>query len=59
MRILFLGTPDFAVESLKILVENHYEIVGVVTAPDKPSGRGLEIQETPVKKYAKEKGLKI
>ncbi|MBK7958164.1 MAG: methionyl-tRNA formyltransferase [Bacteroidetes bacterium] len=59
MKILFLGTPDFAVESLKILVEHQYEIVGVVTAPDKPSGRGLEIHETPVKKYAKEVGLKI
>ncbi len=36
-----MGTPDFAVESLKILVENNYDVVGVITMPDKPSGRGL------------------
>ncbi|WP_229236344.1 methionyl-tRNA formyltransferase [Emticicia sp. TH156] len=52
MRIVFMGTPDFAVASLRKLIENGCEVVAVVTAPDKPSGRGLEMNETPVKKYA-------
>ncbi len=47
-----MGTPDFAVESLKILIENQYEVVGVVTMPDKPSGRGHKIQYSPIKQYA-------
>ncbi|CAH0996401.1 Methionyl-tRNA formyltransferase [Emticicia aquatica] len=47
-----MGTPDFAVASLKALVENGFEVVAVITAPDKPSGRGLVMHETPVKKYA-------
>ncbi|HBS87653.1 MAG TPA: methionyl-tRNA formyltransferase [Bacteroidales bacterium] len=59
MRIVFMGTPEFAVESLKILVENNYEIAAVITVPDKPAGRGQQIQESPVKKYAVEKGLRI
>lgn len=54
-----MGTPDFAVESLKILVENCYNIVGVITAPDKPAGRGLQLMESAVKKYAIEKNLKV
>ena len=54
-----MGTPDFAVESLKILVENNYNIVGVITAPDKPAGRGLQLMESAVKKYAIEKNLKV
>lgn len=52
MRIVFMGTPDFAVESLRILVENRYEVVGVVTMPDKPGGRGQKLQFSPVKQYA-------
>lgn len=52
IRIVFMGTPDFAVESLRMLVENGYNVVGVVTAPDKPAGRGQKIAETAVKKYA-------
>ncbi len=52
LRIVFLGTPDFAVGSLKALVESGKNIVAVVTAPDKPAGRGRKIQETAVKKYA-------
>lgn len=52
MRIIFLGTPDFAVPSLAKLVENGYNIVAVITAPDKPAGRGLQMQQSPVKKYA-------
>jgi methionyl-tRNA formyltransferase len=59
MRIVFMGTPDFAVAALDILVKNNYDIVGVVTAPDKPAGRGRQLQESAVKKYAAEKGLNI
>ena len=51
-RIVFMGTPDFAVESLKRLHEAAYTIVGVVTMPDKPAGRGQKIQYSPVKQYA-------
>lgn len=54
-----MGTPDFAVASLEILVKNNYNIVGVVTAPDKPAGRGQQLQQSAVKKYALEKGLHI
>ena len=59
MRIVFMGTPDFAVESLKILVENNYNVVGVITMPDKPSGRGHKLQFSAVKQYAIEKNLPI
>ncbi|MGQ7870525.1 methionyl-tRNA formyltransferase [Sunxiuqinia sp. sy24] len=58
-RIVFMGTPDFAVTSLAALVENDYHIVGVITAPDKPAGRGRKLQESAVKKYASEKGLRV
>lgn len=54
-----MGTPDFAVESLKILVENNYNIVGVITAPDKPAGRGQKLNESAVKKYAFENNLTV
>jgi len=53
MRIVFMGTPQFAVPSLEALVENGYEVVGVVTQPDRPVGRGKKIEETPVKICAK------
>ena len=59
MRIVFLGTPDFAVASLRALVENNFDVVGVVTMPDKKSGRGMKIQQSAVKKYAVAKGLFI
>ena len=59
LRIVFMGTPDFAVESLKLLVENGYNIVGIVTAPDKPAGRGKKLAESAVKKYAVKQNLKI
>lgn len=59
MRIIFMGTPDFAVESLKILVENKYDVVGVITMPDKPSGRGHKLQFSPVKQYAIEQNLAL
>lgn len=52
LRVIFLGTPDFAVESLKHLIEGGINIVAVVTAPDKPAGRGMLLQQSPVKKYA-------
>jgi len=59
LRIVYFGTPDFAVEGLKTLVENNYNIVGVVTAADKPAGRGKKISESAIKKYAVSEGLKI
>ncbi|MBB6274839.1 methionyl-tRNA formyltransferase [Pedobacter cryoconitis] len=59
MKIVFMGTPDFAVASLNALVEAGFEIAGVVTAADKPAGRGQKLQESAVKKYAVEKGLKV
>ena len=52
LRIIYMGTPEFAVESLKVLVENGYNVVAVVTMPDKPAGRGHKIQYSDVKKYA-------
>ncbi|WP_299237661.1 methionyl-tRNA formyltransferase [Sulfurihydrogenibium sp.] len=52
MRVLFWGTPDFAVKSLKALIESNHQVVGVVTQPDKPRGRGQKIQPTPVKEEA-------
>ncbi|MCF6365656.1 MAG: methionyl-tRNA formyltransferase [Bacteroidales bacterium] len=58
-RIIFMGTPDFAVESLKSLYKNHFNIVAVITAPDKPAGRGKKIQTSAVKKYAEENNLLI
>lgn len=59
LRIVYMGTPDFAVAPLKALVEGGYNIVAVVTTPDKPSGRGLKVNESAVKRYAVEVGLPI
>jgi len=59
LRIVFMGTPEFAVASLDALVGAGYQIVGVITAPDKPAGRGMQLTESAVKKYAREKGLNI
>ncbi len=59
LKIVFFGTPDFAVESLRRLVNGHYNIVGVVTMPDKPAGRGHHLLESDVKKYAAEQGLRL
>ncbi len=59
MRIVFMGTPEFAVPCLDILIKNHYNVVGVVTVPDKPAGRGQQLQESAVKKYAVANGLKV
>ena len=59
LKIVFMGTPDFAEESLKCIYETGYKIEAVVTNPDKPKGRGMKMIASPVKQYAEEKGLKI
>src|SRR5687767_13305599 len=59
LRIVFMGTPEFAVASLDALVKSGYNIVGVVTAPDKPAGRGMKMHESDVKKYAVEHDLRL
>lgn len=59
IRIVFMGTPDFAVATLDALYQSEYEVVGVVTVPDKPSGRGLTMNESAVKKYAVEHNLPL
>lgn len=59
MKIVFLGTPDFAVASLDALVKANYDVVGVITAPDKKAGRGMKLQESAVKKYAVSAGLNV
>ncbi len=58
-RIVFMGTPEFAVAHLKKLIDNNYHVVGVVTAVDKPAGRGKKIKESAVKKYATSIGLPV
>ena len=59
LRIVFMGTPDFAATILKHLKEHNFEIVGVVTAADKPAGRGLKLNESAVKKYAQSQNISI
>ena len=59
MRVVFLGTPHFAVATLDAIYNSQHEVVGVVTAPDKPAGRGLTIQSSEVKNYAEEKGIPV
>lgn len=59
MKIIFMGTPDFAVASLKALKDSGFDIAGVITAPDKPAGRGRKISESAVKQYAAAQGMKI
>lgn len=59
LRIVYMGTPDFAVEALRCLVEGGYNVVGVITMPDKPAGRGHKIQFSPVKQYALEHNLPL
>lgn len=59
MKILFMGTPDFAKESLEAVYNAGYEILGVVTNPDRPKGRGMKLVASPVKEYAISKGLKV
>ncbi|MCI1648760.1 MAG: methionyl-tRNA formyltransferase [Bacteroides sp.] len=61
LRIVYMGTPEFAVEPLRCLVEGGYHVVGVITMPDKPAGRGHKLQSSPVKQYvdAYNEGLKV
>jgi methionyl-tRNA formyltransferase len=59
LRIVFMGTPDFAVESLRALVEDGYNVAGVITMPDKPAGRGYKLQASPVKEYALSQNLPL
>ena len=59
MRIVFMGTPDFAAVSLKKLIEGNYDVVGVFTQPDKPKGRGMELAFSPVKESALAAGLPV
>ncbi len=59
LRVVFFGTPAFAVESLKAILKSNHEVVAVVTAPDKPAGRGKKIRESEVKKFAKQHGLPV
>ena len=59
LRIIFMGTPEFAVPSLEILVANKLNIVAVITAPDKPQGRGQKLTASPVKECALKHGLPV
>jgi methionyl-tRNA formyltransferase len=59
LRIVFMGTPEFAVPSLDKLLQAGSNIVGVITAPDRPAGRGMNLQQSAIKKFAAEKGLQI
>ncbi|MBR2287485.1 MAG: methionyl-tRNA formyltransferase [Clostridia bacterium] len=59
MRIVFMGTPEFAVPSLRALCEHGYEVVGVFTQPDRPSGRGNKVRKSPVKVYAEAAGIPV
>jgi len=59
LRIVFMGTPDFAVPTLEAILNQGYEVVGVITAPDKPAGRGRKLHESAVKQYARDKRLTI
>ena len=59
IKIVFMGTPEFAVTTLKTILDHDYNVVGVITAPDKPAGRGRKMHESAVKVFAKQKGLNI
>lgn len=59
MKIVFMGTPDFATESLKALDKANYDVLSVVTNPDRPKGRGMKLIASPVKQYAEDRGMKI
>ena len=58
-KIIFMGTAEFAIPSLKKIIENNYNVLTVVTSNDKPAGRGLKLKESPIKQFAKTNGLKI
>lgn len=59
LKVVFMGTPEFAVATLDAIVKAHYEVVGVITAPDKPAGRGRKLNESAIKKYAVSNGLHL
>ena len=59
LRIVFMGTPDFAVATLKALLENDYNVVGVITAPDRKAGRGQKLKASAVKEFALKHNLNI
>ena len=59
MKVVYMGTPDFAVETLREIVRNGHEVLGVVTQPDRPKGRGKNLKPTPVKEAALEMGLSV
>lgn len=59
MKIIFLGTPEFAVASLEVLIENKYDVVAVITVPDQPAGRGLQLKQSAVKEFALQHQLKV
>ncbi len=59
MKVIFMGTPDFAVQTLKRLISSGHEVTGVVTQPDKPKGRGKALSPTPVKEVALEAGIPV
>lgn len=59
LRIVFMGTPEFAVGTLKLLIEKKYQVVGVITAPDRPAGRGQKLHQSDVKKYALSQNLPL
>lgn len=59
LKIVFMGTPEFAVPMLEALLQSSHEVAAVITAPDKPAGRGMQVSDSEVKKRAKERGLKI
>lgn len=59
LRIVFMGTPDFAVATLKVLLDHNYNVVGVITAPDRPSGRGQKLRASAVKQFALEYNLSV
>lgn len=59
LRIVFMGTPDFAVGTLKKILETDFNVVGVITAPDRPAGRGRKVQESAVKQFAVQHNLKV
>lgn len=59
LRIVFIGTPEFAVTSLAAILESGFNVVAVITAPDKPAGRGLKLQASPVKQFAVSKNIPV
>ena len=59
LRIVYMGTPEFAIPSLEALIRAGYDIVGVVTAPDKPAGHGMRLRPSPIKSYAMQQGLRL